>query len=147
MPVRIGTPPTEIDKKMFETLCGLQCTLFEIASAFGCDKRVIEKWCKREYRRPFKEVFAEKRGRGKISLRRLQWQLAEKSPAMAIFLGKNYLNQSDRQNLEVSGPDNGPVEISHKHDLSMLSMGELTSLYTILAKVESSKNAPTANSK
>ena len=28
-------------------------------------------------------------------MRRAQWQLATKSAAMAIFLGKNYLGQSD----------------------------------------------------
>ena len=31
-----------------------------------------------------------------MSLRRIQWKLAEKSPAMAIFLGKNLLGQRDR---------------------------------------------------
>lgn len=28
-------------------------------------------------------------------MRRMQWHLAEKSAPMAIFLGKNYLGQSD----------------------------------------------------
>ncbi len=134
----------KIDKKLFETLCGLQCTLLEIASACGYDRKTIEAWCKREYGRPFKEVFAEKRGRGKISLRRLQWQHAEKSPAMAIFLGKNYLGQSDSQSVEVSGPDNGPIEIKHQQDLSMLSMSELTALDAILAKVEGGGDASVA---
>lgn len=36
-------------------------------------------------------------------MRRLQWKLAEKSPAMAIFLGKNYLNQRDEWDVEVKG--------------------------------------------
>jgi len=31
----------------------------------------------------------------KIKLRRNQFKLSEKSAAMAIFLGKNYLNQKD----------------------------------------------------
>ena len=31
-----------------------------------------------------------------MSLRRNQFKLAEKSAAMAIFLGKNYLGQTDR---------------------------------------------------
>ena len=33
---------------------------------------------------------------GFISLRRKQFELAEKSPAMAIFLGKQYLGQTDK---------------------------------------------------
>ena len=136
----VGRPPTKIDKKDFEALCGIQCTLFEIASFFGCTRQIIERWCKREYRRPFKEVFAEKRGRGRISLRRIQWQLAEKSTAMAIFLGKNYLGQNDRQNMEVSGPNGKPVEVTQKLDYSMLSMSELKTLDAICAKMESANN-------
>ena len=31
-----------------------------------------------------------------MSLRRLQFRMAEKNPAMLIFLGKNYLSQSDK---------------------------------------------------
>ena len=39
---------------------------------------------------------------GKISLRRKQWQLAEKSASMAIWLGKQYLNQRDNVDVTVS---------------------------------------------
>lgn len=49
------------------------------------------------------EVFNEKSMRGNVSLRRMQWKLAEKSPAMAIFLGKNYLSQKDERDVEVRG--------------------------------------------
>jgi hypothetical protein len=44
----------------------------------------------------FSEIFRIKRENGIISLRRTQFQLAEKSPAMAIFLGKNLLGQTDK---------------------------------------------------
>lgn len=47
---------------------------------------------------PIREVFgsfAQKRGAGKISLRRSQWRLAEKNASMAIWLGKQYLGQRD----------------------------------------------------
>ena len=40
---------------------------------------------------------------GLISLRRMQFQLAEKSAAMAIFLGKQHLGQQDVQKQEISG--------------------------------------------
>lgn len=43
----------------------------------------------------FSEIYAIKRGSGKISLRRAQFELAKKNAAMAIFLGKQYLGQSD----------------------------------------------------
>lgn len=85
----------EIDRDQFEKLCGLQCTEEEIADFFCTSADTIERWCKREYAKKFAEVFAEKRGVGRVSLRRMQWRLAERNAAMAIFLGKQYLNQKD----------------------------------------------------
>lgn len=91
-----GRPRKEIDKNSFEKLCGLLCTLDEIAGFFNCSPDTIERWCKREYKANFAEVFKRYSAAGKISLRRYQFKLAEKSAAMAIFLGKNYLGQSDK---------------------------------------------------
>ena len=90
-----GRPQKEIDKKIFENLCGLQCTLEEIAGVFDCSADTIERWCKREYGETFAEVYKKHSAKGKTSLRRTQFKLAEKSAAMAIFLGKNYLGQKD----------------------------------------------------
>lgn len=105
-----GRPRKEIDRKEFEKLCGLQCTEEEIASWFDCTVDTIENWCKREYGRKFSEVFSEKRSYGKISLRRTQWQLAEKNASMAIFLGKNYLGQRDAVDMSVEvGDKNGEI--------------------------------------
>ena len=91
----MGRPRAEIDKKQFENLCGLQCTLEEICGWFGVTDKTLDSWCKRTYHASFSEIFKQKRGLGKISLRRSQWRLAEKSAAMAIWLGKQYLDQTD----------------------------------------------------
>lgn len=91
-----GRPITNIDIEQFEKLCELQCTLDEITAFFRVSDKTIESWCKRTYGLNFSEVFKQKRQAGKISLRRIQFHLAKKSPAMAIFLGKNYLGQSDK---------------------------------------------------
>ncbi|MBQ7263989.1 MAG: hypothetical protein IJR14_09775 [Synergistaceae bacterium] len=131
-----GRPRKEIDKALFEKLCGLQCTLGEMAAFFGCCEDTIQRWAEQEYGKEFSAVFEQKRGAGKISLRRMQWRLAEKSPAMAIFLGKNLLGQSDRQGLELTGPDGGPVRVSHGPDLTRLSKEELMTLDAILEKAE-----------
>lgn len=90
----------EIDKEQFEKLCELQCTETEIAGWFSCSADTIERWCKREYKIGFAEVFAQKRGKGKIALRRYQFQLAEKNAAMAIWLGKQYLDQKEPEKPE-----------------------------------------------
>lgn len=91
----MARPRKEIDQKQFESLCRLQCTLDEICGFFGCCTDTLEAWCKRTYKQGFSEVFRQKRGAGKISLRRTQFRLAEKNAAMAIFLGKQYLGQKD----------------------------------------------------
>lgn len=96
----MARPQKEIDQTQFEKLCGLQCTLEEICGWFDVTDKTLDGWCKRTYGESFSEVFAKKREAGKISLRRSQWRLAEKSAAMAIFLGKNYLGQSDHVVIE-----------------------------------------------
>ena len=84
-----GDTPAQdrIDKKVFENLCGLQCSMLEICDAFDVDDKTLTSWCKATYNMPFSEIFKLKRGKGQISLRRMQWKLAEKNAAMAIFLG------------------------------------------------------------
>lgn len=99
----MARPTIEIDQKQFEKLCGLQCTLTEIAAWFSCSEDTIERWCRRTYHQGFAETFEVKRGLGKISLRRMQWQLAQKSAIMAIFLGKQYLGQSDQPDARQAG--------------------------------------------
>ena len=113
-----GRPRKEIDKKIFENLCGIQCTEQEILDWFEVTDKTLNAWCKRTYGMNFSEVFRQKRGKGKISLRRTQWQMAEKNVSMAIFLGKNYLGQSDN-------PVIGIEENSNEEDALSVSLREL----------------------
>ena len=91
----MARPRIEIDEQSFGNLCNLQCTLTEIADFFNCSEDTIERWCKRTFNESFADVFKKKSGKGKISLRRAQFKLAEKNASMAIWLGKQYLGQSD----------------------------------------------------
>ena len=45
----------------------------------------------------FSDVYKRLSVKGKISLRRYQFQQAEKSTAMAIWLGKQYLGQTEKE--------------------------------------------------
>lgn len=92
---RAGRPQKEIKKTDFEKLCALQCTQQEICDFLEVDHKTLTRWCKRTYSKEYSQVYAEKKAGGKISLRRAQFQLAQKSAAMAIFLGKNILGQSN----------------------------------------------------
>lgn len=111
MPKKTGRPLKEINQKDFESLLAIQCTQSEVVSFFdmklnGCSRETLDRWCNRTYGKPFGQVAKEKREIGKISLRRTQFRMAEKSVPMAIFLGKNYLDQTDitEQKVEVSEP-------------------------------------------
>lgn len=101
----MARPLIEIDREQFEKLCGLQCTLNEIAGFFKCSEDTIERWCKREFKEGFAEVYKIYSVNGKISLRRTQFKLAERHPGMAIFLGKQYLGQTDKVETTFSAVD------------------------------------------
>lgn len=90
-----GRPPKEIDQNQFENLCQMQCTNDEICAWFNVTDKTLSNWCKRTYGKSFSDVYTEKRKLGHISLRRAQFQLAKKSAAMGIWLGKQYLGQKD----------------------------------------------------
>lgn len=92
----MARPRIEVEQEEFKKLCALQCTLEEIASWFKCSEDTIERWCKRELNMSFAEAFKRYSANGKISLRRWQFKMAEHSVPMAIFLGKNWLGQTDK---------------------------------------------------
>lgn len=71
------------------------------------------------------------RANGKVSLRRKQWKLADNNAGMAIFLGKQYLGQSDVSVVEHSGRDGGPIKTL---DLSALSAEERSNFRAALLK-------------
>ena len=111
---KTGRPRKQIDKKQFEQLCKLQCTITEVCCFFDCDDKTLSKWCNETYGMSFSEIFRIKRGAGQLSLRRYQFQLAEKNPTMAIWLGKQYLGQRDA------------VEVEHKNNEFLEALTDLT---------------------
>ena len=95
MPTKMGRPEIKIKKEDFEKLCALQCTEEEIAGFYDCSVDTINNWCKKTYDETFSETYKKKSAKGKMSLRRYQFKLAERNASMAIFLGKQYLGQRD----------------------------------------------------
>lgn len=96
----MARPRKVIDVKQFENLCAMQCTEEEICGFFDVTNKTLTSWCKRTYGEGFSYVYKKKSEFGKISLRRAQMRLAEKSATMAIWLGKQYLNQTDHMIVE-----------------------------------------------
>ena len=107
---KMGRPKIKIDKQQFEKLCSLQCTREEIAGFFNCSEDTIDRWCNSEYGETFAAVFRQKRQVGKISLRRSQWKMAEKNVTMAIWLGKQYLGQHEKQEIQVNHSDDETIK-------------------------------------
>lgn len=89
-----GRPPIEFDLDDLEKLAGLQCTQSEIAAFFNCSEDTITRRMHEDA--DFADAFKRGRERGKQSLRKWQFEAAKKgNVAMMIFLGKNYLGQTD----------------------------------------------------
>ena len=111
----MGRPRVEIDAKHFEKLCYLQCTLKEISGFFDCSEDTIERWCKRQYKQTFADAWQQKSQGGRIAIRRKQMQILEGGNCtMAIWLGKQYLDQSDKN--EISTGENKPFVLNYKLD-------------------------------
>lgn len=87
-----------INKEQFESLCKIHCTRDEICAVLGITDVTLYAWLKQQYGEEvsLKEIMSYYAAGGKASLRRIQWKQAETNPAMAMFLGKNYLGQSDK---------------------------------------------------
>jgi hypothetical protein len=98
LPKRRGNPSKEdhVDWKVFEQLCYIQCTKEEISSFFKICHMSLDKYVEKEYCEPFSDVYRKFSKGGLCSLRRIQWKLAETNVGMAIWLGKQFLDQKDQ---------------------------------------------------
>lgn len=98
----MARPRKEIDQKIFENLCGIQCSEKEICEVLEVTDKTLSAWCKRTYNESFSEVRDKKQAKGKIALRRYQLELAKKNATMAIWLGKQWLGQTDDKNININ---------------------------------------------
>ena len=93
-----------IDWKLVENLCKIQCTQEEIASVVNVCLDTLQSRCSDEHGVSFSEFFKQKKEGGKASLRRSQWKTADSgNPTMQIWLGKQYLKQTDKNELSSDG--------------------------------------------
>lgn len=94
----VGRPRIEFkpeDWKRIEQLCAIQCTAVEIGAVMGCSPDTIERRVIEMGFPSFADYIKKHAAGGKASLRRSQFALAQKSAAMAIWLGKQYLGQRE----------------------------------------------------
>jgi len=94
---KMGRPKIPLDWKEIGKLGAIFCTQEEIAAWYDCSIETLNARCKEEQGVTFLEFLKQKRQGGKMSLRRRQYQKAvnEGDRVMLIWLGKQYLGQSD----------------------------------------------------
>lgn len=101
---KTGRPPSlAVDAKTLKTIEGLgkiQATTRECAAVLGVSHQTFITFMNAHS--AVGEALEKGKEGGKTSLRRTQFALAKKNAAMAIFLGKNYLDQTDRQDINQS---------------------------------------------
>jgi hypothetical protein len=130
----MARPEAKIDPAELEKLCAMQCTDEEIAAFFGVSTRTVER--RRKVQR-FSDVMEQARAKGRVSVRRNLFRLANNgNVAAAIFLAKNLLGYRDVVANEHSGPDGRPISIDSRPDLSHLSDEELEQLQSFAEKAQ-----------
>lgn len=105
-----GRPKKPIDYKLVAELGKIMCTQEEIANIMKCDVRTLQR--DDEFCRVYKTALDE----GKESIRRSQFKMAKTNPTMAIWLGKQYLGQSDKNEAKIDGSLNIRVEWAKNGD-------------------------------
>lgn len=91
-----GRGPKPIDWEQFEEMCHLQCTQEEMASLLKVDVETLRDRAREYYKEfDFSLIYKRFSSGGKMSLRRYQYKMSQKNATMAIWLGKNWLDQKD----------------------------------------------------
>lgn len=103
---KTGRPRKDVDERAVFEAAKVLCTMEEIAAICGVSVDTLE--------RRFADVIEKGRCEGRASLRRQQYAVAMNprvpgSATMLVWLGKVVLGQRETTNLEVSGPNGGPI--------------------------------------
>lgn len=97
-------PMSDIDLDRVVAMMRIHCTKDEISSVLGMSTRTLDRRLKEMGQENFDTLYKKNRAHGNASLRRMQWKQADGgNTAMQIWLGKQYLGQQDKQQLEHQG--------------------------------------------
>lgn len=110
--------PDEETLKQISGLARIQCTQREAAAVLGVHVDTFRAFLNQHEKAM--EAWEDGPAVGKASLRREQYKTAQNGNAtMQIWLGKQWLEQTDKTENTLQGPNGGPVEMS-------LLLGKLT---------------------
>jgi hypothetical protein len=123
----------------------LNCTMPEISAYFDIPLRTLEDKLTNEL--DVRKAIEKGRATGKLSLRRRQIQIMEETnnPTMAIWLGKQMLGQTDKQEIvqDINIEDRKVLDISRLTDDDLNNL-ERTLKYALVDESESGENAKVA---
>lgn len=95
----MARPIKPIDEELLKKLCTILCTDAEMAAILGVSVDTLVN--------RYSDSIKEWKEGGKMSLRRAQYQLAMKgNMGMLIWLGKQHLGQSDKNDYSLDKPFN-----------------------------------------
>jgi hypothetical protein len=91
--------------KTLINLVRIQCTAKECAAVLGMSDDTLTLRLKEEGYDSFPDFFKRHADEGRMSIRRAQYKLGveDGNPTMLIWLGKQYLGQTDKQDLNHQG--------------------------------------------
>lgn len=102
-PAKRGPKPRVINYDTVERLAMIQCTEAEIAYAIGFTPEGFR--LRKNNDKQLLGALEKGKETGRASIRRLQFKAAEKGDrTMLVWLGKQYLGQSDKQDVKQTGP-------------------------------------------
>ena len=106
MVLTMARPKIEINWTTVNNMCAIHCTGEEIASVIGVSYDTIERRVKSEFKMSFADYIKKNSANGKMSLRRKQYETAMSgNTTMLVWLGKQYLGQTDKQVVDNTSSD------------------------------------------
>lgn len=143
---RVAENPRKLlDWKQLDLLLQMHATAEEAAAFFSMSVDTLDRRVREEHGITFAEYATPKKALGRMSLRRAQFVTAvnQKNVAMQIWLGKNLLDQKDRQ--EITGKDGAPVAGvvapgAVAPDYSLLTLDEARALHELMKKARAQKS-------
>ena len=125
-----GRHEIEIDWVQVGAMAKIWATAKEISAYTGASLTTLNRACIKRNGKTFDAFLSENGEAGKISLRRIMLRRAlnDKSPAAAIFMSKNKLGMSDRQDIHMT------QTIESTIDWSVYSEDELRTLKALIDK-------------
>lgn len=129
----MARPKKHVDAKMVQDLASIGCKVVEIARILEVSEDTLN--------RRFASEMAKGKENLKMSLRRWQLESAKKgNVTMQIWLGKQYLDQKDKIENQITGDKDSPLQIEHKTNYDKLSLDELETLDRLVTKAHKNES-------